>query len=51
MRKLFVSLAFITTCLVAHAAIAGSKVEFKTTMGNFVVELDDVKAPRPLQIF
>ncbi|WP_353428532.1 peptidylprolyl isomerase [Polynucleobacter sp. MWH-UH19D] len=27
-------------------AIAGPKVEFKTTMGNFVVELDDVKAPK-----
>nr|WP_251368867.1 peptidylprolyl isomerase [Polynucleobacter sp. MWH-Braz-FAM2G] len=26
--------------------MAGPKVEFKTTMGNFVVELDDVKAPK-----
>ena len=26
--------------------MAGPKVEFKTSMGNFVVELDDVKAPK-----
>jgi peptidyl-prolyl cis-trans isomerase A (cyclophilin A) len=26
--------------------MAGPKVEFKTTMGNFVVELDDVRAPK-----
>jgi peptidyl-prolyl cis-trans isomerase A (cyclophilin A) len=46
MRKLFTSLALVAACFVSQAAIAGPKVEFKTTMGNFVVELDDVKAPK-----
>jgi peptidyl-prolyl cis-trans isomerase A (cyclophilin A) len=46
MRKLFVSLIFIASCFASQAAIAGPKVEFKTNMGNFVVELDDVKAPK-----
>ncbi len=46
MRKLFASLIFTTCCLASQAALAGPKVEFKTTLGNFVVELDDVKAPK-----
>ena len=46
MRKLFASLILIASCFASQAAIAGPKVEFKTTMGNFVVELDDVKAPK-----
>jgi peptidyl-prolyl cis-trans isomerase A (cyclophilin A) len=46
MRKLFASLILIASCALSQAAIAGPKVEFKTTMGNFVVELDDVKAPK-----
>jgi peptidyl-prolyl cis-trans isomerase A (cyclophilin A) len=46
MRYFFASLALITSCIFSQAAIAGPKVEFKTTMGNFVVELDDVKAPK-----
>ena len=46
MRKLFTSLILIAACFVSQAAVAGPKVEFKTTMGNFVVELDDVKAPK-----
>jgi peptidyl-prolyl cis-trans isomerase A (cyclophilin A) len=46
MRKLFTSLILIAACFASQAAIAGPKVEFKTTMGNFVVELDDVKAPK-----
>jgi peptidyl-prolyl cis-trans isomerase A (cyclophilin A) len=46
MRKLFASLVLITSCFLSQAAIAGPKVEFKTTLGNFVVELDDVKAPK-----
>jgi peptidyl-prolyl cis-trans isomerase A (cyclophilin A) len=46
MRKIITSL-FITVCLLASAtSYAGPKVEFKTTMGNFVVELDDAKAPK-----
>jgi peptidyl-prolyl cis-trans isomerase A (cyclophilin A) len=46
MRKLFATVALITSCLVSQTVFAGPKVEFKTTMGNFVVELDDVKAPK-----
>jgi peptidyl-prolyl cis-trans isomerase A (cyclophilin A) len=46
MRKLFVALAVVVSCIVSQAAFAGPKVEFRTTMGNFVVELDDVKAPK-----
>jgi peptidyl-prolyl cis-trans isomerase A (cyclophilin A) len=46
MRKLFASLILIASCFASQAAFAGPKVEFKTTMGNFVVELDDVKAPK-----
>ena len=46
MRKLFAGLVLIAGFAFSQAAIAGPKVEFKTTMGNFVVELDDVKAPK-----
>ena len=46
MRKLFASLVLIVSCFASQAAIAGPKVEFKTTMGNFVVELDADKAPK-----
>jgi peptidyl-prolyl cis-trans isomerase A (cyclophilin A) len=46
MRKLIASLILITSCFACEIAFAGPKVEFKTTMGNFVVELDDVKAPK-----
>lgn len=46
MRKLFTSLILVAACFTSQAAIAGPKVEFKTTMGNFVVELDNVKAPK-----
>jgi len=46
MRKLFASLILITSCFASQAALAGPKVEFKTNMGSFVVELDDVKAPK-----
>lgn len=46
MRKLFAGLVLIASCALSQAAIAGPKVEFKTTMGNFTVELDDVKAPK-----
>ncbi|MBU3640195.1 peptidylprolyl isomerase [Polynucleobacter sp. Fuers-14] len=46
MRKLFATLVVAVSCFTAQAAFAGPKVEFKTTMGNFVVELDDVKAPK-----
>ena len=46
MRKLFATLVVAISCFASQAAFAGPKVEFKTTMGNFVVELDDVKAPK-----
>ncbi len=46
MRKLLASLVLIASCFASQAAIAGPKVEFKTTMGNFVVELDAEKAPK-----
>jgi peptidyl-prolyl cis-trans isomerase A (cyclophilin A) len=46
MRQFFASLALIFICLTSQAAFAGPKVEFKTTMGNFVVELDSDKAPK-----
>lgn len=46
MRKLFATLIVAVSCFTSQAALAGPKVEFKTTMGNFVVELDDVKAPK-----
>ena len=46
MRKIFASLIFCIASLTTHAAFAGPKVEFKTTLGNFVVELDSDKAPK-----
>jgi len=46
MRKLFAALVVTLACFTSQVAFAGPKVEFKTTMGNFVVELDDVKAPK-----
>jgi peptidyl-prolyl cis-trans isomerase A (cyclophilin A) len=46
MRKLFTSLVFVAACITSQAVIAGPQVEFKTTLGNFVLELDDVKAPK-----
>ena len=46
MRKLFATLIFAVSCFTTQAVFAGPKVEFKTTMGDFVVELDDVKAPK-----
>ena len=46
MRYFVASLVFVISAVFSQAAIAGPKVEFKTTMGNFVVELDDAKAPK-----
>lgn len=46
MRKLLAGLVLIASCALSQVAFAGPKVEFKTTMGNFTVELDDVKAPK-----
>jgi len=46
MRKILTSLLIAASCLCSAMAYAGPKVEFKTTLGSFVVELDDVKAPK-----
>ena len=46
MRKILTSFIFILACFISQVALAGPKVEFKTTMGNFVVELDADKAPK-----
>ena len=46
MRKLIATLAIAVSCLTTSLVFAGPKVEFKTTMGNFVVELDSEKAPK-----
>jgi len=46
MRKLFTGFIFCIASLTAQVAFAGPKVEFKTTLGNFVVELDGDKAPK-----
>lgn len=46
MRYFVASLFIVISAIFTQAAIAGPKVEFKTTMGNFVVELDDAKAPK-----
>jgi peptidyl-prolyl cis-trans isomerase A (cyclophilin A) len=46
MRKLFTSLLLVAACITNQAVLAGPQVEFKTTLGNFVLDLDDVKAPK-----
>ena len=46
MRKIIASLFLVSSLIASAASFAGPKVEFKTTMGNFVVELDSVKAPK-----
>lgn len=46
MRKIIASLFLVSSLIASTASFAGPKVEFKTNMGNFVVELDSVKAPK-----
>ncbi|BDX21590.1 peptidyl-prolyl cis-trans isomerase [Polynucleobacter sp. TUM22923] len=46
MRNLITTILFLSSLLVSTASYAGPKVEFKTTAGNFVVELDSIKAPK-----
>jgi len=46
MRKIIASLFLVTSLIASASSFAGPKVEFKTTMGNFVVDLDSVKAPK-----
>lgn len=38
-------LILFITLIMAHSAFAGTKVEFKTSVGDFLVELNDEKAP------
>jgi len=46
MRNIIASLLFFTSLLTSGISLAAPMVEFKTTMGNFVVDLDSVKAPK-----
>jgi peptidyl-prolyl cis-trans isomerase A (cyclophilin A) len=46
MRKIFAIFIFLSSLICSSLAIAGPKVEFKTNVGSFVVELDSVKAPK-----
>jgi len=46
MRNLLAGFILTVACFTSQLALAGPKVEFKTTMGNFVVELDADKAPK-----
>ena len=46
MRNLLAGFILTIACFTSQLALAGPKVEFKTTMGNFVVELDADKAPK-----
>lgn len=46
MRNIFASLLLITSLFASGISIAAPMVEFKTSMGNFVVDLDSVKAPK-----
>ena len=52
MRKLWMSfglaLSIVTLSSLAHA---GSKVEFKTNQGNFVVDLESDRAPKTVNNF
>jgi len=46
MKKIISTLLLVIIYSVSSLAFAGPKVEFKTNMGNFVVELDSEKAPK-----
>lgn len=46
MRILLAGFILTIACFTSQLALAGPKVEFKTTMGNFVVELDADKTPK-----
>ena len=46
MRNLLAGFILTIACFTSQLALAGPKVEFKTTMGNFVVELDADRAPK-----
>jgi peptidyl-prolyl cis-trans isomerase A (cyclophilin A) len=46
MRKIITSLVIAASCFTSGLVFAGPKVEFKTNLGSFVVELDADKAPK-----
>ena len=46
MKKIIAALLLAISCSLSALALAGPKVEFKTNMGNFVVEIDSEKAPK-----
>ena len=46
MKKIIAALLLAISCSLSAMALAGPKVEFKTNMGNFVVEIDSEKAPK-----
>ncbi len=52
MRKLWLSLGLaISITTLSGFSYAGPKVEFKTNLGNFVVDLDSDKAPKTVNNF
>ena len=50
-KRLLATILALSTCMVLHTAQAGTQVEVKTTVGNFVVELNDEKAPKTTENF
>jgi peptidyl-prolyl cis-trans isomerase A (cyclophilin A) len=51
LSRTLISLFAITAILASSASYAGTKVLFKTNKGNFVMELDDAKAPTTVNNF
>ena len=52
MRKFWLSLGLaVSITALSGLANAGPKVEFKTNLGNFVVDLDSDKAPKTVNNF
>ena len=46
-----VEIALACLVLLSHVAFAGQKVQFETNLGNFVVELNNEKAPKTVANF
>jgi peptidyl-prolyl cis-trans isomerase A (cyclophilin A) len=46
MRKIFASLLLVTSLFASSITLAAPSVEFKTSMGNFIIEVDSIKAPK-----
>ena len=52
MRKLWITLGLaLSIFTLSSLTYAGPKVEFKTNLGNFVVDLDSEKAPKTVNNF